>query len=336
MTPPSVLAAKRRPRGEADTKGKRGLCRERGQINFLHKTRAESQAYPRSALWLFLLPISTNLGASRAYTSGFTRPQRTSRKPSIMASFATHALLIAAMALGILAMPLGIFDKDPCDRVVCPKGQRCMAPDDMPRCYPSLTIIDDEPFPTSDPCGRLTCPKEQRCMALDDMPRCYPNLPIIDEPFPTDDPCNRLTCPRGQRCMAPDDMPRCFPAVLSPLGDPSPFPFPIERRTTIPSSSPLLIETPHIAACPPDSSQSCAAGQFCLELNGTPKCLAATTPASLSSVDPCRFKICDPTEFCEVVDLLAKCTSLSIFTPTTSRTLTTTAPSPTNTPTTVA
>ena len=47
-----------------------------------------------------------------------------------MAYFITHAFLVATVALSITAMPLGIFE-DPCSGFTCPKGQRCLALDDM-------------------------------------------------------------------------------------------------------------------------------------------------------------------------------------------------------------
>jgi hypothetical protein len=216
-----------------------------------------------------------------------------------MAYFITYAFLVATMALSITAMPLGIFE-DPCDGFTCQTGQHCMAPDDMPRCFPS-GFPDNDPILTHDPCSRFTCPNDQRCLALDDMPRCYPILPTLDDPFPIHNPCAGVTCPKGQRCLAPNNMPRCFPQ-WPPPDDSGPFPFPIERKATVPD---------HIGSCPRD--WVCPEGQFCLELNGTPKCI---TPKPVhSTFDPCRFKICDVDEFCEVVGLTAKCTPFSVFTP---------------------
>lgn len=141
-----------------------------------------------------------------------------------MSFFITHALFFAAMALGILAMPLSI----------------------------------------------------------------------------SDNPCDRVTCPEGKFCMAPEDLPKCFP-------------LPIEGKSLPPLS---VIETPHIRACPQD--WACPQGQYCLEINGRPTCLQMSGPI----LDPCRFKICPSGEFCRVDGLLAKCSRLSIFSPTTTAAMT--------------
>ncbi|KAK0622346.1 hypothetical protein B0T14DRAFT_563805 [Immersiella caudata] len=223
-----------------------------------------------------------------------------------MVHFISYQFLVAIMALSITAMP--IFE-DPCKDVICPKGQRCMAPIDMPECFPDPDgFPDPDPFPgIHDPCSGFICPAGKHCLALDDMPRCYLIIPTLGGPetFPTHDPCLTIDCPKGTTCIAPTGLPFCFHS-WPPEEDSTPFPFPMKRRESVPEN---------VGPCPPDAV--CPQGHGCIEVNGVPNCIdpkRALAHLEPIGIDLCRLMLCGPDEFCQMVGRTAKCAKLpSLF-----------------------
>jgi hypothetical protein len=142
------------------------------------------------------LPRSQKISASR-----FLDTQVKMTKISLLAT--------ALFALGALATPVELAERQRCNRMICPVGMVCVEPGYCTRptnpcdIYPCLVgttcmVVMGRPScvrdPSFDECDLVDCIPDTQCVLIDGQANCLP--------LGTPTPCGTTTCPSGEDCCS--------------------------------------------------------------------------------------------------------------------------------------